>query len=93
MLGGVSPELCWVPGLQVVGRGKTGATSESRLGPRSPALLVSASDVLGCEEATTEQTNKAYEDRKQLWTTRPRLVRVEGGPAEAGKASCGLGQV
>ena len=54
------------------------------LGPRSPTLLVSASGVLGCEEAATEQTNRACEDRKQLRTTRPRLLRVEGGQAEAG---------
>lgn len=44
-------------------------------GPRSPALLVSASGVLGCEEAATEQTNRACEDRKQLRTTRPRLPK------------------
>ena len=44
-------------------------------GPRSPALLVSTSGVPGCEEAATEQTNRACEDRKQLQTTRPRLSK------------------
>lgn len=51
------------------------------LGPRSPSLLVRASGVMGCEEAATAQTNRACEDRKQLWTTQPRLLR---GQAEAG---------
>lgn len=53
----------------MVGLGRAGPTSES-----SPLLLVSTSGVLGCEEAATEQTNRACEDRKQLQTTRPRLL-------------------
>lgn len=55
------------------------------LGPKCPCTAGQrASGVLGCEEAATEQTNRACEDRKQLRTTRPRLPRVEGGQARQG---------
>lgn len=50
-------------------------------------MLGSASGVLGCEEAATEQTNRVCEDRKQLRTTRPRLLRNWGGRQRPSQAS------